>query len=174
MVFLFGIVNCPWMQRQIIVLILLNPQIVFAFLQKLNIDSSTVNLPVDGNLSIPDRLSSEVAAAARAVWSDQGLAEKIASSSMDLITNACNRKFSFFSGKSSRGLLGGLFYLLGFRYGAVKKQKELAEKLGTTDVTIRTSYRKWLEEFPDLFTEVSDKITNSHKHFVSFNQVPCK
>ena len=114
-------------------------------------------------MSTPDRLSSEVVAAARAVWSDQILAEKIASSSMELINNASNRKFSFFSGKSSRGLLGGLFYLLGFRYDAVKKQKELAEKLGTTDVTIRASYRKWLEEFPDLFTDVSDKIVNSNK-----------
>ena len=123
-------------------------------------------------MSIPDRLSSEVVAAARAVWLDQVLAEKIASSALELITNARKSKFSFFSGKSSRGLLGGLFYLLGFRYGAEKKQKELAEKLGTTDVTIRTSYRKWLEDFPDLFTDVSDKITNNH--FGSFNQVPCK
>lgn len=155
-------------------LALLNLQIVFAFLQKLNIESFILNLPVDGNLSIPDRLSSEVATATRVVWSDQGLAEKIESSAMELITNASNRKFSFFSGKSSRGLLGGLFYLLGYRYNAVKKQKELAEKLGTTDVTIRTSYRKWLEDFPDLFTDVSDKITNNHNHFASFNQVPCK
>jgi len=162
------------MQGRIVVLVTFNPRIVFAFLQKLNIDYFTVNLPVDVNLSIPDRLSSEVSAAARAVWSDQGLAEKIASSALELITNASDRKFSFFSGKSSRGLLGGLFYLLGFRYSAVKKQKELAEKLGTTDVTIRTSYRKWLEEFPDLFTDVNDKITNNHNnHFASFNRVPC-
>jgi transcription initiation factor TFIIIB Brf1 subunit/transcription initiation factor TFIIB len=136
-------------------------------LQKINIDSYTVNSPAEDNLNIPDRLSSEVATAARAVWSDQILAEKIASSASELITNANKSKFSFFSGKSSRGLLGGLFYLLGFRYGAEKKQKELAEKLGTTDVTIRASYRKWLEEFPDLFTDVKDKITNSNNcnHF---------
>jgi CRP-like cAMP-binding protein len=133
-------------------------------LQKVNIDSSTVNLPVGDNLSIPDRLSSEVVAATRAVWSDQVLAEKIAASALELITKANKSKFAFFSGKSSRGLIGGLFYLLGFRYDVEKKQKELAEKLGTTDVTIRNSYRKWLEEFPDLFSDVSGKITNNNNH----------
>jgi transcription initiation factor TFIIIB Brf1 subunit/transcription initiation factor TFIIB len=114
-------------------------------------------------LSIIDRLSSEVIAAAKIVWSDQVTAEKIAANSLEIIANAHKRNFAFFSGKSSRGLIGGLFYLLGFRYHAVKKQKELAEKLGTTDVTIRTSYRKWLEEFPDLFSDVSDKIANHNK-----------
>jgi transcription initiation factor TFIIIB Brf1 subunit/transcription initiation factor TFIIB len=115
-------------------------------------------------LSIPGRLSSEVVAAAQAVWSDRALAGKIASSALELITNVHESKFTFFSGKSSRGLLGGLFYILGFRYGAEKKQKELAEKLGTTDVTIRASYRNWLEEFPELFADVNDKITNNNNH----------
>jgi hypothetical protein len=116
---------------------------------------------VDITLSILDRLSSEVAVAAKTVWSDRVIAEKIASSALEIITNANKSKFAFFSGKSSRGLIGGLFYLLGFRYDAEKKQKELAEKLGTTDVTIRASYRKWLEEFPDLFADVNDKIANN-------------
>jgi len=87
-------------------------------------------------LSIPDRLSSEVVAAARAFWSDQVLAEKIATSALELITKTNKSKFAFFSGKSSMGVIGGLFYLLGFRYDVEKKQKELAEKLCTTDVTI--------------------------------------
>jgi transcription initiation factor TFIIIB Brf1 subunit/transcription initiation factor TFIIB len=91
------------------------------------------------------------------------MAEKIASSALEIITIANKSNFAFFSGKSSRGLVGGLFYLLGFRYDAVKKQKELAGQLGTTDVTIRASYRKWLEEFPDLFSDVIDKIANSNK-----------
>jgi hypothetical protein len=112
-------------------------------------------------LSIPNRLSSEVTEAAKAVWSNPVNAEKIAAGALEIITNARKSKFAFFSGKSSRGLIGGLFYLLGFRYDAEKKQKELAEKLGTTDVTIRASYRKWLEEFPDLFADVNDKIANN-------------
>jgi hypothetical protein len=122
---------------------------------------------VDIKLSALDRLSSEVAAAAKTVWLDQITAEKIASSALEIITNANKSKFAFFSGKSSRGLIGGLFYLLGFRHDAEKKQKELAEKLGTTDVTIRASYRKWLEEFPELFADVNDKITNNNSHSYS-------
>lgn len=117
-------------------------------------------------MSIIDRLSSEVIASAKTVWSDQVTAEKIASSALEIIVDANKSKFAFFSGKSYRGLIGGLFYLLGFRYDAVKKQKELAERLGTTDVTIRASYRKWLEDFPDLFADVNDKITNNnHTYF---------
>jgi transcription initiation factor TFIIIB Brf1 subunit/transcription initiation factor TFIIB len=118
-------------------------------------------------LSIPNRLSSEVTEAAKAVWSNPVNAEKIAAGALEIITNARKSKFAFFSGKSSRGLIGGLFYLLGFRYDAEKKQKELAEKLGTTDVTIRASYRKWLEEFPELFADVNDKITNNNSHSYS-------
>jgi hypothetical protein len=112
-------------------------------------------------LSILSRLSSEVIATAKTVWSDQIIAEKIAASALEIIAIASKSNSAFFSGKSSRGLIGGLFYLLGFRYDAVKKQKELAAKLGTTDVTIRVSYRKWLEEFPDLLSDVSDKIAPS-------------
>ena len=113
-------------------------------------------------MSITNRLSSEVIAAAKTVWLDQVIAEKIASSALEIIADANKSNFAFFSGKSSRGLIGGLFYLLGFRYDAVRKQKELAEKLGTTDVTIRASYRKWLEEFPDFFADISDKIINNN------------
>ena len=118
-------------------------------------------------MSILDRLSSEVVAAAKSVWSEQVTAEKIAANALEIIANAYKSRFAFFSGKSSRGLIGGLFYLLGFRYDVVKKQKELAEKLGTTDVTIRTSYRKWLDEFPEFFADVSDKIINNNNqsHF---------
>ena len=113
-------------------------------------------------LSILNRLSSDVIAAAKTIWSDQVMAEKIASSALEIITIASKRNFAFFSGKSFRGLVGGLFYLLGFRYDAAKKQKALAGQLGTTDVTIRASYRKWLEEFPDLFADVSDKIATNN------------
>ena len=113
-------------------------------------------------MSILDRLSSQVTAAAKTVWSEQVTAEKIAAKALEIIANAHKSKFAFFSGKSSRGLIGGLFYLLGFRYHAAKKQKELAEKLGTTDVTIRASYRKWLEECPDFFADISDKIINNN------------
>jgi transcription initiation factor TFIIIB Brf1 subunit/transcription initiation factor TFIIB len=105
-----------------------------------------------------------VIAAAETIWLDKVIAEKIASGALEIITNAYKSNFAFFSGKSSRGLISGLFYLLGFRYDSEKKQKELAEKLVTTDVTIRASYRKWLETFPELFADINEKITNNNNH----------
>jgi transcription initiation factor TFIIIB Brf1 subunit/transcription initiation factor TFIIB len=68
------------------------------------------------------------------------------------------RKGLFFNGKTSRGLVGGLFYLLGYKYDCSKNQNELADRLGTSDVTIRASYRSWLEEFPNLFQDVIGKL----------------
>ena len=121
-------------------------------------------------MSILNRLSSEVVASAKTIWEDPLIAEKIASVALETIADANKTNFAFFSGKSFRGLIGGLFYILGFRYDAVKKQKELAEKLGTTDVTIRASYRKWLEEFPDLFSDVTDKMQTATKSPISFPQ----
>jgi hypothetical protein len=70
------------------------------------------------------------------------------------------RKFAFFNGKSAKSIVGGLFYLLGYRHDVVKKQNELADQLGTTDVSIRVSYRKWLETFPDLFLDVIGKFAS--------------
>lgn len=99
----------------------------------------------------------EVLAAAHTVWIDRSIADKVALETVQIINQTYKRKFAFFNGKSSRCLVGGLFYLLGYRYGAVKKQNELADRLGTTDVTIRVSYRRWLEMFPDLFLDVIGK-----------------
>jgi hypothetical protein len=101
--------------------------------------------------------ANEVSAVAHSVWVDNSIADSIALEVIQIINQAYSRKFSFFDGKSSRCIVGGLFYLLGFRHDAVKKQNELAYKLGTSDVSIRISYRRWLETFPDLFTDVIDK-----------------
>ena len=101
--------------------------------------------------------SDEVSAIAHTVWLDKLIADTIASETSRIINQTYTRKFAFFNGKSSRCIVGGLFYLLGFRYDAIKKQNELADQLGTTDVTIRLSYRRWLETFPDLFLDVINK-----------------
>ena len=104
----------------------------------------------------------EVSIAAHAVWFDESTADKITWETVRIINQTYTRKFAFFNGKSSKCLVGGLFYLLGYRYDAIKKQNELADKLGTSDVSIRVSYRKWLETFPDLFLDVIGKFaTNS-------------
>ncbi len=100
----------------------------------------------------------EITIAARRLWQDPLVAETIDRETVDLITKIQKHNLSFFSGKTSRGLVGGLFYLLGYRHDSVKNQKEIADLLGTSDVTIRSSYRNWLEEFPDLFQDIVGKL----------------
>ncbi len=100
----------------------------------------------------------EVTAAAKTLWLNQTVADAIAKDSIDIVEKTHKQKVSFFAGKTSRGLVGGLFYLLGYKYDSAKNQKELADHLGTSDVTIRTSYRNWLEEFPDFFQDVVGKL----------------
>jgi transcription initiation factor TFIIIB Brf1 subunit/transcription initiation factor TFIIB len=97
---------------------------------------------------------SEVSAAAHTIWLEKSIADTIAFQTIQIINQAYKRKFVFFNGKSSKHIVGGLFYLLGFRYADVKRQTELAHQLGTSDVTIRESYRKWLMTFPDLFLDI--------------------
>jgi transcription initiation factor TFIIIB Brf1 subunit/transcription initiation factor TFIIB len=99
----------------------------------------------------------EVFAAARIMWVDRSTADRIAENTVEIINRTQKRKTSFYNGKTSRRLIGGLFYLLSYRFDSVKKQREVAWRLGTTDVTIRTSYRQWLMEFPDLFLDVIAK-----------------
>jgi hypothetical protein len=99
----------------------------------------------------------EVKAAAHIVWVDPQIADQIALETIQIINKTFHRKFSFFNGRRSKSLVGGLFYLLSYRYDVVKKQNELADKLGTSDVSIRSSYRLWLETFPDLFVDVIGK-----------------
>jgi hypothetical protein len=110
----------------------------------------------------------EVMAAAHSIWSNQSTADKIAVDTMSIVRQTQKRKWAFYNGKSSKGLVSGLFYLLGFRYGAEKKQKYLAQRLGTTEMTVRAYYRKWLKEFPDLFLDVIGKFAqhNELRYFV--------
>jgi transcription initiation factor TFIIIB Brf1 subunit/transcription initiation factor TFIIB len=103
----------------------------------------------------------DVKAAAHVIWADSELADQIAKETILIINKTFYRKFSFFNGRRSKSLVGGLFYLLSYRYDAVKKQNELADALGTTDVSIRVSYRLWLETFPDLFVDVIAKFAQA-------------
>ena len=105
---------------------------------------------------------------AQTIWSNKTTVHKVAADSYLILTKVQSRKTTFYSGKRAKALVGGLFYLLGFRYDDVKKQIELACKIGTTDVTIRKSYRQWLISFPDLFGDVIGKLAQheSLKYFV--------
>jgi transcription initiation factor TFIIIB Brf1 subunit/transcription initiation factor TFIIB len=105
---------------------------------------------------------------AQIIWSNKTTVHKVAADSYSILTKVQGRKITFYSGRRAKALVGGLFYLLGFRYNDVKKQNELAYKLGTTDVTIRKSYREWLISFPDLFADIIGKLAQheSLRYFV--------
>ena len=109
-------------------------------------------------MSVLHRASFEkLSIASRTLWSDVSIANKIALDANMILNQISKRKHLFFNGKSFKFMAGGLLYLLGFRYDAMKKQREIADKLGTTDVTIRDSYRQLLQQFPDLFLDIMGK-----------------
>jgi transcription initiation factor TFIIIB Brf1 subunit/transcription initiation factor TFIIB len=81
-------------------------------------------------------------------WQDQpSVARSMASEALSVIYETYGTNPTFFSGKSAKGIVGGLFYLLGRFNGNVKTQKEIARSLGTTEMTIRASYRTWVKPF---------------------------
>ena len=47
---------------------------------------------------------------------------------------------------------------LGFRYDDPKKQIEIAFVLQITDVSVRSSYKRWFREFPELFQSAITKL----------------
>ena len=70
----------------------------------------------------------EVLAASHILWTSKSLADQIALDSLEIINKSYRRKFSFFSGRRSTWIVGGLLYLLSYRYDSVKKQKELGRR----------------------------------------------
>jgi transcription initiation factor TFIIIB Brf1 subunit/transcription initiation factor TFIIB len=114
------------------------------------------------SLSILKRIPMEdIVTIAHILWSDKAIADRVAADADATISQAYQRKFVFFNGKSSKCVVGGLFYLLSFRYDSIRKQREISDKLGTTDVTVRASYRQWLANFPDLFPDVIGKLAEN-------------
>jgi hypothetical protein len=100
---------------------------------------------------------------AHILWPKNGTAEKIVADSVEIINQTCQRKFSFYNGKALKCILAGLFYILGFRYDDPKKQRKIGGVFQITDVTVRSSYKQWLKDFPDLFQDV----------ITILNQKPC-
>jgi transcription initiation factor TFIIIB Brf1 subunit/transcription initiation factor TFIIB len=96
--------------------------------------------------------------AARAVWINPEIADEIASNALQILADASRDNLRFFNGKSPKCVLGGLFYILGFRFSAHKTQREIADFLCTTEVSVRKSYNGWLSEFPQFFTDVTVKM----------------
>jgi hypothetical protein len=123
-------------------------------------------------MSVLDRVSfEEVSAAAHLIWMDRAVADRVAVDAWDVISRTARRKPIFFNGKITRCFVGGLFYLMGYRYDVARKQRELADRLGTSDVSIRVNYRQWLEEFPDLFLDVIGKFAQDStlRYYVLLN-----
>jgi transcription initiation factor TFIIIB Brf1 subunit/transcription initiation factor TFIIB len=90
-----------------------------------------------------------------AVWENPDTADDIAQNALHILDLASRGNLRFFSGKTPKCLLAGLFYLLGFRFNSVKSQKEIANFLCTTEVSISNSYKQWLNEFPQLFNDIT-------------------
>jgi len=102
----------------------------------------------------------EITLATHLLWPNEKTATKITTDTVEIINQACKEKFSFFNGKSLKCIMSGLFYLLSFRYDDSKKQIEIAPVLQITDVSVRSAYKRWLKEFPDLFQDIMRKLAD--------------
>ncbi len=102
---------------------------------------------------LPKRLYPEhLLVASIAVWQNQlSVAADVSAKASKIIQTACEKEPTFFSGKSVRGILSGLFYQLTLETVNAKTQQEIARALGTNEMTIRASCRDWLESFPEFF-----------------------
>jgi hypothetical protein len=100
-----------------------------------------------------ERLSSKkVLVYASKVWKDKFEAELFAAETSEIIKTVYRKNRVFFSGRSEKGILSGIFYLLGRKNNAPKTQREIAHSLNTNVTTVRFSYREWLCNFPALFS----------------------
>jgi hypothetical protein len=102
----------------------------------------------------------EITVAVHLLWTNKKIAGKITADVIKIVNTVCSRNFSFCNGKSLRCQVGGLLYLMGFRYDYPKKQREIAFSLQITDVSVRLYYKKWLKEFPDLFQDIIIKFAD--------------
>jgi hypothetical protein len=110
---------------------------------------------VDNLTTIFYRIDCEsITIAAKAVWENPETADDVAQNALHILDLAPRTNLRFFSGKTPKCLLGGLFHLLGFRFNSIKSQKEIADFPCTTEVSISNSYRQWMNEFPQLFNDI--------------------
>ena len=97
--------------------------------------------------------------AAQKTWHNQpSLALIVAHEVSQIIHQTCDLPPSFLGGKSGGGIISGLFYIAGFRHKCFKSQREIAQVLNVTESTVRKSYHKWLENFPELFPDLIKRL----------------
>jgi hypothetical protein len=99
----------------------------------------------------------EITILSQMLWSNKKISGKITKDVIKIMNQVYRKNFLFCNGKSWRCPLGGLFYLLGYRYNDPKKQRDIALALQTTDVSIRIYYKQWLRDFPELFQDIKEK-----------------
>jgi len=85
------------------------------------------------------------------VWVNKQTSRKLGQKALEIIKECYLRKPTFFCGRSSASILSGLFYILGVEYKALATKYKVASALGVTEVTVRQSYKRWLNYFPDMF-----------------------
>jgi transcription initiation factor TFIIIB Brf1 subunit/transcription initiation factor TFIIB len=103
---------------------------------------------LEANNRIADKY---IVAFANKIWQDQPkTAETVSMEASKIVDIAYRRNSVFFSGKSKRGVVAGLFYCLGLSLGSFKTQREIARSMNTTEMTVRASSRDWPKQFPDL------------------------
>jgi len=105
------------------------------------------------HLSLVDALT-----AAYQICDDGQVAIKMVTHATAILKEAHETDPRFFNGKTTRSTIGGLFYLLGFRLYTHAHQKKIAYVLGTSDTSIRESYRRWLKTFPNAFADVTERL----------------
>lgn len=110
----------------------------------------------------------KITAEARAIWANQEIADSIANNALQILAEASRQNLRFFCGKRPKCILGGLFYILGFRFRAIKTQREIVVALDITDVSIRKSYLDWLNVFPQYFKDISCKIEEQNSQHLQF------
>jgi hypothetical protein len=100
-----------------------------------------------------ERLShSQIMSHASKIWGPQrSETDLIIRETAEIISLVKKRKSGFFSGKSEKGILSGIFYLLAMKNRILIAQRQIARRLDTTDVTVRGSYHDWIDNFPEFF-----------------------
>jgi len=101
----------------------------------------------------------EITTATKMLWLNKRVSGKIATDAIKIMNYVIKRNFSFCNGKNIKCLSGGLLYLLSYRYDDPRTQREIALVLQITDISIRLYYKRWLREFPELFQDIVEKLS---------------
>ena len=104
----------------------------------------------------------ESSKAARKVWKDTKVADKIALDTHEILKQIYPKDKdpylpSFLDRCENRTVFGGLFYILGSRYQNTKKtMKEIAKALGTHPTEIMSYYHMFCYNYPEILQQYSE------------------